>query len=222
MNRVAPFEPRRPLLRSCLPRGFGAELASIDDVNERFVTRGIALRGLAAALEHLGLYDRVAARLSAPVRELLDDPPLAIGWTPAVVVQYVLRATREVGGLDAVRSVGEQATVLGPLKPMWPVVEGLFRLLGRTPWSILRRLPETLAGSLTGTTFVVAEPTATTAAITVTYEWLHDVPLEAFVYWEGAFVVAPRLCRAPATTRTTMLDSPKRNAARIDVEWACW
>jgi len=197
----------------------GAEWSLVPNLNEVFITKAAAFRGIVSALKTRGIFDKVLLQVPEEVRGYMVSPPMAISKMPAVVFQYVLRGIGAVGGVEMVRAVAVDSLLSGMLKTMQPLVEGMLRLFGAEPGAFYRKLPQIMENQLTGITFSTQEPGPGIAEITITYEYLRNVPLECFVYWEGLFSVTWRICSVVGQATTELLADAHHNKGRVLISW---
>ncbi len=197
----------------------GHELARDPEFHKHFLCKGSAFRGVVAALEQNDLLDQVCAEVPAEVAAHLRQPPASTEWMQAIEFQYVFRGVEICGGMDGLKRVGRDGIFRGPLKTMRPFIEGTLRLFGGSPTAFFRRIPSVMESQIKGLRFSYEERGPTEVAITVHYDWLKDVPLCAFVYWEAVFGVTFELCGVAGRGSTHVLPSAFHDTAEIRLSW---
>jgi hypothetical protein len=216
--------PSHPAVTSTLtqlPNDFlGAGLVSSPAENEVFITKASAFRSLIEAIRSHGLYDEVHARLPVVARKLVENPPFATSWMPAVAFQYLFRALWEVADEGSFCTIARDSVVTGPMKLMKPLIEGTIRLFGATPAAFYKRFPQVMESQIKGVTFTVVELTDDRAVITVTYEHLRDVPYESFLYWAAILEITNEICGRTGHNEVYVdTTDPRRNRGRLTLHW---
>lgn len=197
----------------------GRELSARPDLNGVFRTRAGAWRGFIELLHERELFEPVRARVPPPVQRLMDTPPLAVSWMPAMGFQFVFRALDELVSPEAFVQLAHDSVVKGPLRRMKPVIEGIIRIFGASPAAFLQKTPQLMASQVEGITFSIDELGEGYAIVGVCYDYLHDVPRVGFEYWRGAMQITFELCRREVRTHTEVLDEPPHNRALIYFDW---
>lgn len=204
-----------------LPNDFlGAGLVSSPADNEVFITKASAFRSLIEAIRRHGLYDEVHARLPVVARKLVENPPFATAWMPAVAFQYLFRGLWEVTDEAKFSEIARDSVVTGPMKLMKPLIEGTIRLFGATPAAFYKRFPQVMESQIKGVTFTVAELVDNRAVITVTYDHLKDVPYESFLYWAAILEITNEICGRRGHNEVLVDTSePRRNRGLLTLHW---
>ena len=124
---------------------FGSE-----ELEERFVCRSAALRGLVDAIERSSHAAAIFGRLSASTRQKLARLPPAWAMTSAMPFQELLGATAEECGERGVEQLAAASLKTGMLRFVGPLIRGLGRSGRLPPLQLFGQLVKILPSHLRG------------------------------------------------------------------------
>jgi hypothetical protein len=101
--------------------------------------KAATFRAYVAMLEHDSKRDAVMALVPPETAALMARPPLAGSWMDLTHMQRLIHAVDKIGGLAAVRDFARRA-VADARKPYMGVVEGVLKLFGTSPATLLKRM----------------------------------------------------------------------------------
>jgi hypothetical protein len=147
-----------------------------------FEVTSVYLAGFRKALVDLGQLEAVSATLSPAVKALVDAP-FSNRTHPGLVLQELSNGLLKVAGTAGLEAHAYKMSRDSLGKIMLPAFKVALALTGRTPATVLARVPQSVQQALRG---VVAEwlpAGSTTGTLRVTYP--EAVPREAEFGWRG-------------------------------------
>jgi len=178
---------------------------------------GSLLSGYVSVLDRRGLLPSVRAAVSERTRALIDDPPLAIAWVEASVMEEMMGAIHQLHGREAVREIAlENArTKAGPI--VIPFMRTLLALWGATPESLFKHMHRLVAIQARGLHVSYIPGTPTSGTMELVYP--RGSTDAVYATWEGACQLAFEVCKVQGTVcRAEVSDGGRK--ARIAIRWS--
>lgn len=181
--------------------------------------KGSVFRGCLQGLRNLRLHDDVRSRVSSSTRTLMDDPPLPSAWMASEPIMEIHEVVSQVAGLDMVRKLIRESSD-ATTRVVQPMIQGLMRLFGASPSTLLSRMT-TLSSSMSrGTTFAYSETGPRTGRVLITFHAYREPKRSVLAAMEASLEILAEMCvrKATATLESSKsLDSG--SIASFVVEW---
>jgi len=116
--------------------------------------KGAFVAAYSATLKKLGLLGDVLERASPELRDALHRPPPASAWIDYGVIVEIYAIVQALRGKNMVRRIGHEATLAGIAPFMQAFVQGLLRLFGVSPATLLANMHRLSSQTTRGGTFV--------------------------------------------------------------------
>ena len=178
--------------------------------------KAATFRSYVGTLERDGKRDAVMALVPPETAALMIAPPLAGSWMDMRHMGDIIHAVERIGGLTAVRDFARKA-VNDARKPYMGVVEGVLKLFGTSPATLLKRMNSLVRSFIEGVDYRFIPISERSGTLEI--EWATDLEIAM-----SEFV-------AQVPTLQTLLDacgvkgivgSPERlgpNRARFHIQW---
>jgi hypothetical protein len=182
--------------------------------------KGSLVRSMAVTVSEHGLRQAVLGRVSEATAALLRDPPLPTMWVDARAYNEILQALYEIEGAERLRHLNREAVERGLAPLLRATAQGMLRVFGTSPATVLSRLGRLSAATSRGVVTRYALSTPTSGSLEIELPALRDVPIGAFVASGGGIKLVFELCGVSGTIgEPTWIDEQRRNAMRFAVAW---
>jgi hypothetical protein len=179
--------------------------------------KAATLRAYLKVLERHAVLDAVRARLDDKMRAIIADPPPASSWIDGGLMETLMAAVEAERGDDGVRQLARESQL--ELVPMLlPLIEGVLRLFGTSPASLLSRMALVTRGSLRGAEFEWTQSTERSGVMQVRFPARTKLPHRALVSFEGSFALVLELCRKQGTVSPGEV-LPGGSGGRFTIRW---
>lgn len=181
-----------------------------------FEVTAVYLQGFRKALEEVGLFDAVAAKLSPSTKAVLENPFVA-KIHPLSVFRELADTTYQVGGAERYEQHAYVMARLAFGKILTPMFKVALALTGRTPATLMSRVPDSVGQAFRGVTATWEPKGSNGGTLNVVYPI--EVPPSAEYAWRGTL----RFLFTLLENTLTKIDQFKRDDTGtrlfIDVSW---
>jgi hypothetical protein len=178
------------------------------------------LRGYSVALRSLGLYDEVVRRLPAPLRETLETPPPASVWVDFDVCLQVMKVVMQLRGVSGVRRFGHDSVLAGVAPFMQSFIQGLLRLFGVSPVTILNHMGKIAGQTTRGGEYSYQATSERAGVLTMTVPGARDLDASVWHSSAGGFLIVFEVCGVEGDVgEPEVVPDGLGNAARFAVSW---
>jgi hypothetical protein len=182
--------------------------------------KGYVLRGFVSELARRRLTGAVLERVSAAARDALGAPPPATAWVDGALLIEIEVAIEAIAGVDMVRQISHDAVLGGVTAALRPIVQGVLRLFGASPHSILERITLIATASNRGLEFTYSRLDERSGELVMTFPSGRNVPTAIFEGLAGALSSAFETCGVtPTIPSPELLPTARRNSARFHLTW---
>jgi hypothetical protein len=173
-------------------------------------------RAQVSVLENEGKRDAIAQRVSPETAALIANPPLPGSWMSYAHIVDISVAVEAIGGLDAVREFAAKVTAISR-RPYMAVTEGIVKLFGPSPTTLLKRMNTVNRTIVEGIEFNFTETGERSGLMEVAYAPNVEFPLCAFIGPAAAFPVCFAICGVKGVVGDPERVAP--NKARFKLSW---
>jgi hypothetical protein len=169
-----------------------------------------------AVLTSQGMLDVVCARVSRETAEVIANPPLSGSWMSYAHIIEICLAVESIGGLAAVRELAAKVTEVSR-KPYMAITEGILKLFGTSPATLLKRINTINRTIVEGIDFTYIGTGERSCVVLIEYAAKVEFPLCAFIGPAASFPVYFDLCGVKG-----VVGAPERigpNKARYKLSW---
>lgn len=178
------------------------------------------LRSARIALEKLGLWREVSARLPPETLALVLNPP-ALGWVDGAHYEAMVLAVHALRG-DAGMIEYTKAVTLAGVEEIrgGAILQGVLRLFGPSPHALLSRMDQFNQKTARGVSYAHEKTGDRSCVVQFTMTERRDVPLVVFRAQLGVIQGLCQLLGHKAECQQPVLvQNGKGNSARIAVRW---
>jgi hypothetical protein len=102
--------------------------------------KGRIIRTFVDHLRWAGLFERVREQVPPGTQAVMDRPPERGEWSDAYHLRYMIEAVGVLEGASAVRRMSRESTTQWWLLFVRPIVQGMMRVFGGSPGTLLSRV----------------------------------------------------------------------------------
>jgi hypothetical protein len=196
-----------------------APVSGIEGAILDFEVKASILRGIVSALKASGKLAVVQARLDPATRAMTERPPVSSAWVSGPMVAALQVAIVEALGPAEAQAIGAESITIetGPL--MRTMTEGIVRLFGATPDSLLSRLSMFESLTLRNIKQQWTQTAEHRGYVSIRYVRCRQVPDALPIMSAGMLEPIFGICRTEGTARFRGWASDARDEAIIDFEW---
>jgi hypothetical protein len=182
--------------------------------------KGSMVRSLVMTLTQHGRAEAVAAKVSPDVRALIEEPPVSTEWVDARLHNQIYVAIVELYGEDRLRALNREAAERGVSLILRGTVEGILRMFGVSPPTLLSRLDRVAGTTSRGVLYRYTGTGANQGQFEIEYPSLTQVPMAPFVATAGALEIVFDFCGVKGSIDQPMVvDNGRHNRVRFAVAW---
>ena len=163
-----------------------------------------------------GRRDAVLALVPPATAALMRDPPLAGSWMDLTHMHAIDQAVETLGGMAAVRDLARRGTEAAR-KPYMGVVEGVLKLFGTSPATLLKRMNTLVSSFIEGIDYKYIVTSDRAGVMEVTFAADYELPTSAFVGQVPTLQTLLDACGVKG-----VVSAPERlgpNRARFKIQW---
>lgn len=161
--------------------------------------KAAALHGTIETLRSKGLFDKVRAKVSPSTRAMLDEPPLRTAWVRCADLAEIDTAVLELKGPVFLRAFSRDAAMVGAVPAFMSLIQGMLRLFGASPSSLLERITPLLTNQTHNIAHSYDRVSERHGRFTTRYEGSEHVPDAMLVAFSGVLEIIFELCSVRAT-----------------------
>lgn len=176
----------------------------------------VYVQGFRKALVELGLYEAVTAKLPARTVEVLNNP-FSARTHPLEIFRDLVDTTFEVAGVERYQRHAYVMARESLGKILTPMFKVALALTGRTPATLMSRVPQSVSQALRGVDaqWVPEGPQGGTLRI----QYPISVPASAEFAWRGTLQFLFELLEGTPTTITKVTQEDENRRLLIVVKW---
>jgi hypothetical protein len=179
-------------------------------------TTAMVARSFREALVALGWFDRIRGGASAEVKELLDRPPLPIGWISSQLMDAFFDAMGAALTRQEIRKLGYQSVKGGIGPVLQPILRGIASMSGSTPAAIFSHMDRITKVVVKGTEFKWASQSPTSGLLQLVS--VEGLPAPSYPAFEGTFQFAFDVCRTTGEVGVFTV-SEDRKTGEVAISW---
>jgi hypothetical protein len=183
--------------------------------------KGYIFTDFVAALSRMRCLDELQPRLSPRCQQLIRQPPIRTDWVDAALMQEILDGLFALKGDAGVRAFGRQVTRDG-VGVLEPIVQGIFRLFGTSPATLLSRMNLLNRGVMRNSSseYVFTSTSERSGVMEYILKNQPNTPRSTFVLLEGVLEQIVGLCRKKGeVSAAEIISDQKDGKARYQVSW---
>lgn len=183
--------------------------------------KGSVVRSLVLTLAQHGLSGAVASKVGADARALVEAPPVSTEWVDARLHNQIYVAIAELYGDERLRALNREATERGVSQILRGTIEGILRMFGVSPPTLLSRLDRVAGTTSRGVLYRYTTTAATQGHFEIEYPTLTQVPMAPFVATAGALELVFDFCGVRGSIdHPVVIDNGRHNRVRFTVAWS--
>lgn len=177
------------------------------------------LNAFVDTLREAGHWAAVSRELSRPARSYCEEPRPSSTWFPGAIILEVQGVTADLFGDGPLRALGRRSIERSVMQTARTMIEGLTRVFGMTPASLLGRLG--MFGALTsrGVEFEWRSVEPNVGSLEIEYPHSRDLPDALFVFNAGTMDPVFDLCGVQGSLSAHEVLTPERNRVRHVARW---
>ncbi len=181
-----------------------------------FEVTAVYVQGFCKALKEVGLFDAVAAKLSPATKAVLENPFIS-KTHPLSLFRELADTTYEVGGAERYEHHAYVMTREALGKILLPMFKVALALTGRTPATLMARVPDSVGQALRGVTATWEPKSPRNGTLNVVYPI--EVPPSAEYAWRGTLRFLFTLLENTPTRIDRFTRDETGTRLGIDVSW---
>lgn len=177
------------------------------------------LNAFVETLREAGYWTAVSRELSRPARSHCEEPRPASSWFPGAIICEVQCVTADVYGEAQLRAIGRRSSERSVLQTARSLIEGLTRVFGMSPASLLGRI--SMFGALTsrGVEWHWRQVEPHAGVLEVEFPQSLDLPDAVFVFNAGTIDPVFDLCSVAGSLSAPEVLNAERNRVRYVARW---
>jgi hypothetical protein len=180
--------------------------------------KGAVVRAYVTFLEREKLFDTVVARLEPEHARVFRNPPLVSTWVDGWCLIETTRAVQQLKGNEMLRRISTETTAAhAKYDFVQPFLQGIMRLFGVSPATLLSRFNELAKTSVEGMEFRYTASSPRSGVMRVRYDLDQAVPKHCWITTVAVFENVIKMCGADGTvSEAKILDDM---AADYEIRW---
>jgi hypothetical protein len=187
------------------------------EVADAYRVKGGIFRSHVLYLKKHHKLEAVLARLSPKTAALVTTLPLASSWVEGPALDEIVEAVDALEGTAAVLEMEEAMLRLDVVPLVLPMLQGILRICGTSPATLLKRFGDITRTSVQGLDFRYEPTSERSGQMEVRYSTHKAMARCSFMTTVPALMAAVRICGIQGTVSDPVIHGPRSAVYRI-----CW